>query len=275
MEHHAYAGVTRKSGKRPVWTGHIHLNEEALSIPLRWRAPRKIFVNSMSDLFQDNVPDSFIKRAWTTMEQAHWHVFQVLTKRPENMLRVISENGLPILPNVWLGNRLSLESTKVEFSALRRVPAQIRFVSFEPLLGSIGNANLNGIHWAIVGGKSGPRARAMKHEWVDQIRLLCSEQNVAFFFKQWGGVNKKSAGASSVGRHGTNTQRHNTRRRASKVSRRFPLARIVVQQRRQPALRFFHRPAFAPRIILDLVALDLADAEIAALGMGEIEARDR
>src|SRR5580765_2911376 len=108
MEHPAYEGVTRKSGGRPKWTGRIHLNEAALDVPLKWRAPRKIFVNSMSDLFQDGVPGAFINRVWNVMVQADQHVFQILTKRPENMLRVVTENGLAVRPNIWLGT--SVES---------------------------------------------------------------------------------------------------------------------------------------------------------------------
>ncbi len=110
MGHPAYADVTRKSGNRPVWTGRVHLNDAALSIPLRWRMPRKIFVNSMSDLFQDGIPDEFVSRVWSVMAEADRHIFQILTKRPDNMLRIIVENGLPVLPNVWLGT--SVESGK-------------------------------------------------------------------------------------------------------------------------------------------------------------------
>jgi protein gp37 len=200
MNHPAYAGVVRKSGGRPVWTGKIHLVEKALAIPLSWRKPRKIFVNSMSDLFQDGVPAPFIRRVWDTMERAHWHTYQILTKRPENMLSVLSELACDPLPNVWLGT--SVESAKYNdrIAALRKIPAFVRFVSFEPLIGSIGQVNLSGIHWAIVGGESGPRARSMDARWVEEIRHQCRQAKVEFFFKQWGGTNKKAAGRKYRGR---------------------------------------------------------------------------
>lgn len=200
MGHPAYAGVTRKSGRRPVWTGHINLNTDALLVPLRWRAPRKIFVNSMSDLFQDGIPDDFVSSVWDVMRRADWHIFQVLTKRPDNMLRVITENRLPKLPNVWLGTSVESEKYRGRITLLRRIPAQVRFVSFEPLIGSIGKVNLSGIHWAIVGGESGPKARPMQQEWVEKIRSQCKAQKTAFFFKQWGGVNKKTTGRVYKGR---------------------------------------------------------------------------
>jgi protein gp37 len=200
MGHHAYKDVTRRSGGRPVWTGRMNLNEDALSAPLRWRTPRKVFVNSMSDLFQEGISSEFIGRVWQTMEQARWHVFQVLTKRPDNMLRIVSENKLPVLPNVWLGTSVESGKYKNRITMLGRVPAQIRFISFEPLIGSIGKVRLEGIHWAIIGGESGPGARPMNPEWVEKIQSQCEAQDVAFFFKQWGGVNKKSAGRVYRGR---------------------------------------------------------------------------
>jgi protein gp37 len=194
MGHPAYQGVTRKSGGRPKWTGRIHLNEGALDVPLRWSSPRKIFVNSMSDLFQDGVPDAFIARVWEVMCRAGQHVFQILTKRPENMLRVVTENGLVVRPNIWLGTSVESAAYKYRIDELRQVPAAIRFVSFEPLVSGIGRVDLSDIHWAIVGGESGPRARPMKSSWVDNIESECRRHEVAFFFKQWGGVNKKAAG---------------------------------------------------------------------------------
>jgi protein gp37 len=200
MKHPAYEGVTRKSGGRPVWTGRMNLNEDALTAPLHWRAPRKVFVNSMSDLFQEKMSDAFVRRVWDVMEQAHWHIFQVLTKRPDNMLRIVSENRLPTLPNVWLGTSVESGKYKSRIALLRKVPAQVRFISFEPLIGAIGKVKLDGVHWAIVGGESGPKARPMLTEWVDEIRTQCEAQDVAFFFKQWGGVNKKSTGRVYRGR---------------------------------------------------------------------------
>lgn len=194
MDHPVYRRVTRKSGGRPKWTGTIHLNEKALEIPLRWKSPRKVFVNSMSDLFQDGVDPDFIKRVWNVMEKAPQHIFQILTKRPENMLEFIASSVLPTLPNVWLGTSVESSDYRSRISVLRKIPARVRFVSFEPLLGSVGKVNLDGIHWAIVGGESGPRARPMKIEWVDNIESQCREYGTAFFFKQWGGTRKKNSG---------------------------------------------------------------------------------
>lgn len=198
--HPSYDDVTRKSGGRPVWTGKVMLNEKSLAVPLRWRTPRKIFVNSMSDLFQEKVPVEFIRRVWDTMSAAHWHVFQVLTKRPDRMQDVLTENALPELPNVWLGASVESKNYVERINLLRRTPARVRFVSFEPLIGPVGNVNLKDIHWAIVGGESGPRAREMKTAWVDEIKRQCRRDGAAFFFKQWGGTNKKAAGRSYRGR---------------------------------------------------------------------------
>jgi protein gp37 len=194
MGHPAYDGVTRKSGGRPKWTGRLHFNEAALDTPLKWRKPRRIFVNSMSDLFQDGVPDAFIARVWTVMAQAQQHTFQILTKRPENMLRILSDASFPVLSNVWLGTSVESAEFKSRLDLLRIVPAHVRFVSFEPLIGAIGPANLAGIHWAIIGGESGPGSRPMEAAWVREIHDQCKAQKVAFFFKQWGGVNKKATG---------------------------------------------------------------------------------
>jgi protein gp37 len=198
--HPAYRAVTRKSGGRPVWTGRLRLNKRALDAPLDWRKPRKVFVNSMSDLFQHGVPGEFIASVWDVMRRADWHVFQVLTKRPDNMARVVTEQRLPELPNVWLGTSVESGDFSYRIDFLRSVPAAIRFISFEPLIGEVNEVNLSGIHWAIVGGESGPRARPMDSGWVEAIRRQCEQQNVAFFFKQWGGVNKKASGRHYLGR---------------------------------------------------------------------------
>lgn len=194
MGHGAYEDITRMVNGKPVWTGRLHLNEKALEVPLRWRKPRKIFVNSMSDLFQNGIPDEFISRIWRVMAQTPQHIFQVLTKRPENMLRYIRQNEFTVLSNVWLGT--SVESRKYisRVDHLRETPAHVRFISYEPLLGAIGSVNMGGVHWAIIGGESGPRAREMKPQWVEELRRQCRQQNVAFFFKQWGGTNKKATG---------------------------------------------------------------------------------
>ncbi len=189
-----YRGLTRKSGRRHVWTGKIRCDESSLAMPLKWKKPRRIFVNSMSDLFHEDVPVEFIAKVWATMANAPHHTFQILTKRPERMAEILSSSRFLVRKNVWLGT--SVESAEVfdRLDHLRRVPAEIRFVSFEPLIGSVAGANLSGISWAIVGGESGPRARRMLPNWVEEIEEMCRHQRVAFFFKQWGGVRKKSTG---------------------------------------------------------------------------------
>lgn len=189
-----YAGTTRKSGKRHVWTGRVNVDMGALNAPLAWKKPQRIFVNSMSDLFQDKADETVIREVWRVMEQAHWHSFQVLTKRPERMLDVLSKADFPMLPNVWLGTSVESEDYLGRIDLLRRVPARIRFISFEPLLGPITELNLQGIDWAIVGGESGPRAREMEKWWVEQLHDACEQQGVVFFFKQWGGIRKKRSG---------------------------------------------------------------------------------
>jgi protein gp37 len=192
-----YRGLTRKSGGRPVWTGKIKLDEKALDTPRFWKRPKRIFVNSMSDLFHDDVADTFIKAVWRVMEETPRHTYQILTKRPERMAEVM--RCLPVLKNVWLGTSVENADYLDRIEQLRRVRATVRFVSFEPLIGSVAGANLQDIHWAIVGGESGPRARPMLEQWVDEIEALCRQHNAAFFFKQWGGKNKKAAGRSYRG----------------------------------------------------------------------------
>jgi len=187
-----YFGLTRKSGNRSVWTGRVTLDRAVLNAPARWRKPRMIFVNSMSDLFQDAVPREFIEAVWSQMAEAKRHTFQILTKRAERMAEITQT--LPVLPNVWLG--VSVENSEHTFRLdyLRKARAAIRFVSFEPLLGAVGDADLADIDWAIVGGESGPKARPMKQAWVREIRSICRRHQTAFFFKQWGGANKARTG---------------------------------------------------------------------------------
>lgn len=189
-----YEGLTRKSGKRYVWTGKIRLDEASLDAPLKWRKPRKVFVNSMSDLFHPDVPADFVAQVWSVMERTPQHTYQILTKRPDRMREVLTELNLPALGHVWLGTSVEDSAVLSRLDDLRATPAIIRFVSFEPLIGSVAEANLDGIHWAIVGGESGPRARPMNEEWVEEIRRKCLTAGTAFFFKQWGGKNKKAAG---------------------------------------------------------------------------------
>ncbi len=187
-----YSGLTRKSGERYVWTGKIYCDENALAVPATWRAPRRIFVNSMSDLFHADVPADFIRRVWDVMHSTPQHTYQILTKRPDRMADVLAD--FPVLSNVWLGTSVEDSAVIDRLDHLRRTPAAIRFVSFEPLIGSVAGSNLQAIDWAIVGGESGPRSRPMLEVWVDEIHELCEEAGAAFFFKQWGGRNKKAAG---------------------------------------------------------------------------------
>jgi protein gp37 len=195
-----YKGLTRKSGGRAVWTGKIRLDEKSLDAPRSWSKPRKVFVNSMSDLFHDDVPVEFIRRVWNVMQDTPRHTYQILTKRPERMAKILNHPGFSELPNVWLGT--SVEDGRVlnRLDAIRAVPAAVRFVSLEPLIGSVAAGDLRGIHWVIVGGESGPRSREMKLEWVDEIEAMCRRSGAAFFFKQWGGKNKKAAGRLLRGR---------------------------------------------------------------------------
>lgn len=187
-----YRGLTRKSGHRAVWTGKIRLDRSVLDTPTKWMKPRRIFVNSMSDLFHDAVPDSFVREVWSVMMRTPRHTYQILTKRPERMVEFTA--ALPELGNVWLGTSVESADYLSRIDALRGVRATVRFVSFEPLLGSVANVDLSGIQWAIVGGESGPRARPMMEAWVDQIEAACRMSGTAFFFKQWGGSRKKAAG---------------------------------------------------------------------------------
>ena len=193
-----YRGLTRKSGGRAKWTGAITLDHSALDIPRKWKKPRRVFVNSMSDLFHPDVPADFIEQVWNVMAETPRHTYQILTKRPERMAEITP--NLVRLPNVWLGT--SVEDSRVlhRLNDLRRVPAAIRFVSFEPLIGSVAGASLEGIHWAIVGGESGPGSRPMLPEWVDEIEAMCRRADTAFFFKQWGGKSKNVAGRTRNGR---------------------------------------------------------------------------
>lgn len=195
-----YSGTTRKSGGRAKWTGRIKLEEQALDIPLRWRRPKRIFVNSMSDLFHDSVPVEYIGRVWDVMERANWHTFQILTKRPERMRNVLDNQNFSVLPNVWLGTSVENSDYQARIEELRKTRAIVRFISFEPLIGAIGTVNLANIDWAIVGGESGPKARPMEQAWVEDIQKQCLNQGTAFFFKQWGGTNKKKTGRSLNGR---------------------------------------------------------------------------
>lgn len=195
-----YRGTTRRSGGRSVWTGQVGLDDASLSTPAQWRKPKRIFVNSMSDLFQEAVPVEFIGKVWRAMETANWHTYQILTKRPERMHAIMSSNDFKVLPHVWLGTSVESGDYVDRIDLLRATPAAVRFISFEPLVGRIGDVDLGNIDWAIVGGESGPRCRPMDPAWVREIRASCKKQGVAFFFKQWGGRNKKATGRRLDGR---------------------------------------------------------------------------
>ena len=181
-----YKGLTRRSGKRTVWNGTVREDASALDIPLRWKKPKKIFVNSMSDLFHERVSDAFILKVWSVMRATPHHHYQILTKRPERMGELVNKKMSDVLPNVWFGTSIESADVAERIEHLRVVPAAIRFISFEPLIGAVGRVDLNNIHWAIVGGESGRSARPIREEWIDEIFDQCSLQGTAFFFKQWG-----------------------------------------------------------------------------------------
>ena len=192
MRHPKYLSLTSHSADGATWTGKVTCDDNSLDAPLKWRKPRHIFVNSMSDLFHPGVPASFIHRVWDTMAAAPQHIFQVLTKRPKRM-RAMSQH-LMSLPNVWLGTTVESATYTWRIRELQATRAALRFLSFEPLLGPLRGLNMDGVDWAIVGGESGPGAREMRPNWVRKIREECREQSVAFFFKQWGGTQKGKTG---------------------------------------------------------------------------------
>lgn len=194
-----YEGTAARSRSgRPVFTGRINLDERALDIPLRWKRPRRIFVNSMSDLFHKDVPLEFIQRVFAVMASCPRHEFQILTKRPERVLELAGH--LPWPENVWMGTSVESMIYTFRIDLLRQVPARVRFLSCEPLIGPIPRLPLEGIHWVIVGGESGPHSRLMASQWVTQIRDQCLYHHVPFFFKQWGGVHKHETGRDLDGR---------------------------------------------------------------------------
>lgn len=195
-----YTGLTRKSGGRAVWTGKVNLDVKALAAPYKWRKPSKVFVNSMSDLFHPSVPDEFIARVWRVMTGTPQHTYQVLTKRPARMRDLLSQPEFSTAPNIWIGTSVEDAGVLPRIEELRKIAGYIKFISFEPLIGPVGSADLTDIDWAIVGGESGPRARPMQPDWVQQIEDRCRAYGTAFFFKQWGGKNKKATGRMLNGR---------------------------------------------------------------------------
>ncbi|MGI8961641.1 MAG: DUF5131 family protein [Bryobacteraceae bacterium] len=193
------AGRLKAMGQPNYANGfELTLQERALELPLKWKKPQRIFVNSMSDLFHKDVPIEYIQRVFSIMRQAHWHQFQVLTKRAERLDEINKQVDWP--ENIWMG--VSIESDKFAYRAnhLRAGDAAVKFLSLEPLLGPLPTLDLTGIDWVIVGGESGPGARNIEESWVLDIKQLCRTTGVPFFFKQWGGVNKKATGRLLTGR---------------------------------------------------------------------------
>ncbi len=189
----------QKMGQRNYVNGfRLALHEHVIEHPLKWKKPETIFVNSMSDLFHSKVPEKFILRVFDTMRAADWHLYQVLTKRSERLLEM--DPRIPWAPHIWMGVSVEDADHKFRIDQLRQTSAHIKFLSLEPLLGPMGKLNLRGIDWVIVGGESGPHSRPMEKSWVIDVRDQCLKAHVPFFFKQWGGPNKKKAGRELDGR---------------------------------------------------------------------------
>jgi protein gp37 len=176
----------------------LTLQPQMLHHPLAWKSPRRIFVNSMSDLFHDGVPLEYIRRVFSVMNRAGWHQYQILTKRADRLEELNST--LPWAPHIWMGVSVESEKYLSRIDHLRRTNAHVKFLSIEPLLAPLGRINLRGIDWVIVGGESGPGSRAMESSWVRDIRDQCLRADIAFFFKQWGGVRKSKTGRTLDGR---------------------------------------------------------------------------
>ena len=176
----------------------LTLHEHVLSAPLKWKKPQMIFVNSMSDLFHQDVPEAFIQRVVAVMREADWHTFQVLTKRSHRLAELDGEIAWP--GNVWLGVSVERQDYLYRVDHLRQTQAAVKFLSLEPLLGELPRLDLSGVDWVIVGGESGPGARPVQESWVLDVRDRCQGAGVPFFFKQWGGVHKKRAGRLLEGR---------------------------------------------------------------------------
>jgi protein gp37 len=176
----------------------VVIHERMLELPLTWKAPRMIFVNSMSDLFHEDVPASFVQRVFQVMGEAHWHTYQILTKRSRRLRELDAALEWP--PNVWMGVTVEKADYLRRVDDLRRTHAAVRFLSLEPLLGPMSELDLDGIDWVVVGGESGPGSRPMREQWVLDVRDKCVAANVPFFFKQWGGVHKRRAGRFLEGR---------------------------------------------------------------------------
>ena len=198
-----YAEVLAKRlhamGQQKYRNGFVYTEHpSAINLPLSWKKPRRIFVNSMSDLFHESATPSFILQCFEVMLQANWHTYQILTKRPHFMAEFskrFEELTGRVIPNhIWLGTSIEDSNFLFRIDELRRVRCKTRFISFEPLLGSIGSVNFDGIHWVIVGGESGAGYRPVKKEWILDIIKQCKDQKVSVFFKQWGGPSPKYGG---------------------------------------------------------------------------------
>lgn len=193
-----YANTTRMSGGRAKWNGHIRVDQTALNIPRSWKKGRLVFVNSMSDLFHDEVPQTFIEAVFQVIEQTPQHTYQILTKRSERLRDISGKLNWP--NNLWMGVSVENEDYVHRIDHLKATSAKVKFLSLEPLLGPLERLSLGGIDWVIAGGESGPKARAMKSNWVRSIRDQCVTTKTAFHFKQWGGKNKKKTGRELDGR---------------------------------------------------------------------------
>ncbi len=190
---HRLALRLRAMGNRRYANGfQVTLHEDLVDAPLRWHSPRVVFVNSMSDLFHQKVPVRFLRQVFSTMNKCRQHTFQILTKRSERLRELAAD--VEWTKNIWMGVSVENESVYHRIEDLRQVPAHVRFLSCEPLIGPMEKLSLDGIHWVIVGGESGPGARPMEAAWARSIREQCKKASVAFFFKQWGGVCKRQNG---------------------------------------------------------------------------------
>ena len=200
---HCYAermAMRLRAMRQPNYNNGFELtiHKHMLERPLQWKKPMFIFVNSMSDLFHEDVPETFIQQVFETMRRASWHYFQILTKRSERLLELNSNISWP--NNVWMGVSVENQKYSYRIDHLRTTNAHVKFLSLEPLIGRLSNLDLENINWVIVGGESGPGARPMDKEWVIEIRDQCLSTHVPFFFKQWGGTRKKKAGRTLEGR---------------------------------------------------------------------------
>ena len=194
-----YEGVAKRGADGvPVFTGRIKADHGLLDLPHSWRTRRMVFVGSMSDVFHETIPPSFVRDLFSVMLQCPQHIFQVLTKRPGRALELAA--SLPWPDNLWMGTTIESRDVLDRVRLLEAIPARVRFLSCEPLLEALPRLPLDRIHWVIVGGESGPSARPMRIEWVLDIREQCQARDVSFFFKQWGGLNKKAAGRRLEGK---------------------------------------------------------------------------